>query len=113
MTPLAVDPPFTVRALADRWECSQGVIRKIIDRGDLNAFRIGVLIRITAAEVERYEQCQITRSSDSAADMPSYTTSAPSATDASLNRVIGRAPRRRRAPSGKRPTNPPSLSVVS
>jgi excisionase family DNA binding protein len=46
---------YTVASLASRWECSEGVVRKLIARGDLSCFRIGTLIRISAAEVERFE----------------------------------------------------------
>ena len=50
-----VRPAYTVATLAQRWECSTGVVRKLIQRGDLSCFRIGTLIRISAAEVERFE----------------------------------------------------------
>src|SRR3546814_12958949 len=33
------------------------MIRKLINEGELQSFRIGVLIRTSAAEVERYEKC--------------------------------------------------------
>jgi excisionase family DNA binding protein len=59
---------FTVASLARQWECSEGVIRKLIGKGQLRAFRIGVLIRIPADEVERFE-CQNIPSNDSAVDM--------------------------------------------
>lgn len=49
--------PFTVPNLAARWECSEGLIRKMIERGQLRSFRLGVLIRVPAEEVERIE-CQ-------------------------------------------------------
>lgn len=61
---------FTVASLARQWECSESVIRKLIGKGQLRAFRIGVLIRIPADEVERFE-CQNIPSNDSAADLPS------------------------------------------
>lgn len=50
--------PFSVPQLAERWGCSQGLIRKLIRAGDLPCFRPGNLIRISAAEVERYETRQ-------------------------------------------------------
>lgn len=62
--------PFTVARLAERWECSEGAIRRRIVAGELRTFRIGALIRIPASEVERIE-CQNTQSSASMEDMPS------------------------------------------
>jgi excisionase family DNA binding protein len=62
--------PFTVPSLAERWGCSTGLVRKMIDRGQLRSFRIGALIRIPADEVERVE-CLTTPSSDSEVHMPS------------------------------------------
>lgn len=112
-----VPPPFTVRSLAERWHCSEGVVRKAIDDGRLNPFRIGVLIRIPVAEVERFEQCQKsqnTASNDSEEDTRSsiMTKQAPAAV-AGSTRVIGRAPRRKRETSGTTQSKAPSLSVVS
>lgn len=49
------DPPFSVRTLAERWGCSEAMIRKMIKAGDLQCFTIGTLIRIPVAEVERIE----------------------------------------------------------
>ncbi|WP_084391161.1 helix-turn-helix domain-containing protein [Novosphingobium capsulatum] len=47
--------PLSVAQLAEHWECSQGLVRKLIREGRLLSFRPGQLIRISAAEVERYE----------------------------------------------------------
>lgn len=47
--------PFTVASLAKRWACSEGAVRNLIRAGRLPHFRIGTLIRIPAADVERYE----------------------------------------------------------
>ncbi len=49
------DMPFSVRSLAERWSCSEGMIRKMIKDGTLQCFTIGTLIRIPVAEVERIE----------------------------------------------------------
>lgn len=49
--------PYSPELLADRWGCSSEKIRRMFHDGDLNGFRLGKLIRIPAAEVERYE-CQ-------------------------------------------------------
>lgn len=54
-SPLASPPPFTVDTLAARWCCSPGAVRNRIRAGEIRTFRIGVLIRIPAAEVERIE----------------------------------------------------------
>src|SRR3546814_3889152 len=45
--------PYSVPQLAERWGCSDSMIRKLINEGELQSFRIGVLIRISAAEVEK------------------------------------------------------------
>lgn len=47
--------PYSVAQLADRWGCSGNVVRKLINQGELQSFRIGVLIRIPAAEAQPYE----------------------------------------------------------
>jgi excisionase family DNA binding protein len=60
---------FTVASLAAEWECSEGVIRKLIADGKLGHFRIGALIRIPSEEVSRFE-CQNIASNDSGADSP-------------------------------------------
>ncbi len=59
--------PYSVPQLAERWGCSEGLIRKLINTGELQCFRPGALIRISAAEVERYE-CQSSTAS-SASDL--------------------------------------------
>ncbi len=63
---------YTVSTLAREWECSEGVIRKLVHTGELGCFRLGVLIRIPAEEVRRFE-CQSLPSSDLEGDMPSFT----------------------------------------
>jgi excisionase family DNA binding protein len=60
---------YTVASLAAEWECSEGLVRKLIDSGELGCFRLGTLIRIPAEEVVRFE-CQNIRSSGSEGDMP-------------------------------------------
>ena len=47
---------FTVATLAKAWDCSEGIIRRMIAEGRLNVFRIGNLIRIRPDEVERFER---------------------------------------------------------
>jgi len=54
--------PYSPETLAERWDCSAEKIRRMYHDGELAGFRLGKLIRIPAAEVERYE-CQISSSS--------------------------------------------------
>ena len=92
--------PFTVPGLAARWECSEGLIRKMIERGQLRSFRIGVLIRVPADEVERIE-CQNTQSNASEDHMPSSgKTPGSEGEDGSMPR-IGRARKPRPGEFGK------------
>lgn len=78
--------PYSIAQLADRWGCSDSMIRKLIGQGELNSFRIGTLIRITAAEVERFEK------TPAPATLP-----VPSRTRVVINgpKNIGRKPRKR------------------
>lgn len=50
-------PPFTPDTLAARWCCSSETIRQMINRGQLQAFRLKRLYRIPHHVVEAYE-CQ-------------------------------------------------------
>ncbi|WP_442800404.1 helix-turn-helix domain-containing protein [Sphingomonas sp. STIS6.2] len=52
-----LDPriPFTVASLAERWGRSEGAVRNLFRASRLPHFRIGTLIRIPAAEVEKFE----------------------------------------------------------
>ena len=98
----AVAMPLSVPQLAHRWGCSEGLIRKMIRDGGLQCFRPGALIRISAAEVERFEcqQHQNTPSSGLEEPMPSSGARMASADDASSPRKIGRAPKRKPEQSG-------------
>lgn len=49
--------PYSPETLGERWGCSAEKIRLMYHGGELAGFRLGKLIRIAAAEVERYE-CQ-------------------------------------------------------
>jgi len=98
------EKPFTVPTLADRWECSEGLIRKMIERGELRSFRIGALIRVPADEVERIECQSLTPSSDSAADMQSCGTKAESDADDASTPKIGRARKPKPAAYGQQAT---------
>src|SRR3546814_20152780 len=71
----------------------------MIDRGELRSFRLGVLIRIPADEVERIE-CQNTQSSDSEDRSPSCGTRMESDDEAVSMPKIGRARRQRPGEGG-------------
>lgn len=62
--------PFSPETLADRWGCSAEKVRLMYRNGELPGFRLGKLIRIPAAEVERFE-CQNTPSQDIGENSPS------------------------------------------
>lgn len=51
--------PYSPETLAKRWQCSGAHVRAMIRRGELQAFRLGKLLRIPAAEVERWESGEI------------------------------------------------------
>ncbi|WP_323132806.1 helix-turn-helix domain-containing protein [Sphingobium lactosutens] len=113
MTALPEDdrPPYSVQRLAERWECSPSMIRKLIDQGKLEVFYLGNLIRISAAEVEQYECRKVTHtpSRNSEEDSPSSggkqkTEDSPKGVVVNSPRRIGRAPRRRPETSGREPT---------
>ncbi|GLI99175.1 hypothetical protein Sbs19_29930 [Sphingobium sp. BS19] len=92
--------PYTVPNLAARWGCSEGLIRKMIDRKQLRAFRLGILIRIPAEEVEKIE-CQNTPSSDSEGDTHLSGTSTASVGESNSAPRIARARRRKRVVNGR------------
>lgn len=62
--------PYSPETLADRWGCSVDTVRTMCREGRLSSFRLGRLIRIPAAEVDRYE-CQSTDSSSIEGDSAS------------------------------------------
>lgn len=47
--------PFTPETLAERWQCSTGVIYRMLSSGQLPGFKIGKLWRIRAEDVEEFE----------------------------------------------------------
>lgn len=77
---------YSVRRLADRWECDTQAIYRMIRRGEITGLRLGPkMLRITDDEVARYEaRCRT--NGDSAVTV---TTSPPSPAeeriDAELN----------------------------
>lgn len=80
--------PYSIAQLAERWGCSDSMIRKLINQGQLGCFRIGALIRIPASEVVRFEEA--TTYAEAPAPEPE-TAPAP----ATAPRMIERARRRR------------------
>ena len=51
--------PYSVRTLADRWECSEAHVRTLIKSGKLQSFALGgKLIRVSAEEVDKWEKPQ-------------------------------------------------------
>lgn len=52
---------FTPAEVAQRWKCSANLVRKMIDNGELPAFRAGgKLLRIRESDLEEYERRQST-----------------------------------------------------
>ena len=106
-----IPAPYSVPQLAQRWGCSEGLVRKLIRDGQLQCFRPGSLIRIAAAEVERFECQQMTMpipSNDSEEATPSSggsmkTEENVSADASNCRRQIGRARRRKLEKSGPSP----------
>ncbi len=94
--------PWTVPNLALRWACSEGLIRKMIEKGELRSFRLGVLIRIPADEVARIE-CQNPTLSSVSEEGSHLSTETPRerAGDERSMPLIGRARNPRPALSGK------------
>ena len=91
-------PTFTVAALAQRWECSETAVRRMIKREELQSFRIGALIRIPLAAVEAHECQNLIPSSDEATTMSSniqMPQSRPAIGREGSPRLTGKAPRPR------------------
>lgn len=86
--------PFSPETLAERWNCSAGLIYKLVRDGSLQSFRPGTLIRISAAEVERFE-CQTTASNDCGEGSPLSIATEESGSDDNSPPRIGRARRQK------------------
>jgi excisionase family DNA binding protein len=53
----SVEPTFwTVEALSTRWQVSQRTVRRLIERGQLRAVRIGGQLRVAADVLQRFEE---------------------------------------------------------
>ena len=71
--------PYTPVTLAKRWSCTAAHVRNLVRRGEIEGFTLGgKLLRISAAEVERYE-C---RTIDSGATEESSASSGTTSKDA-------------------------------
>lgn len=51
-----METAYSYQTLAKRWACSVDTLQRMIRRGELRAFRIGGMIRISADEVKRIEE---------------------------------------------------------
>lgn len=50
------DRDYTIKALAEKWDCSIPTIYARLNEGKLNAFKVGKNTRITGESVELFEQ---------------------------------------------------------
>lgn len=93
--------PYSPETLANRWGCSAEKIRRMVHSRQLASFRLGKLIRIPAAEVERFECQQTTPSEDTEENSQSSTpTTADDVFEGRLARQIGGSPRLELVSSG-------------
>ncbi len=94
---------YTPQQVAERWKCSASFVRRLIDNGELSAFRVGgKLLRVTDAALTDYERCQSTSSNVSVEDGPS-----PSTKEGSASAVVSlehamRRERRQSSPGSSR-----------
>ena len=49
-------PFHTVAQVAERWQCSEKTVRRLVERGELIAHRFGSQIRISEADLTAYER---------------------------------------------------------
>ena len=47
---------WTIKQLADRWQCSEKQVQRLIAKGDLVAHRFGRLVRISHGDAITYER---------------------------------------------------------
>jgi excisionase family DNA binding protein len=80
--------PFSPETLADRWACSAEKVRRMYHGGELVGFRLGKLIRIPAAEVERFE-CRTASESTGENTASSSPTRSEAAFESRLARMTG------------------------
>lgn len=99
--------PYSIAQLADRWGCSDSVVRKLISQGELQCFRIGILIRVPAAEVARYEASAAHCNEPVTATPHLETDASPppparKTVDAAFSKRVMESGKRRRAPISRR-----------
>lgn len=46
---------FNLSDVAERWDCSEAHVRKVVETGELRAFRIGKLWRIRGDAIDEFE----------------------------------------------------------
>ena len=91
---MTAEKPFSPETLADRWGCSAEKVRIMCRDGEIASFRLGKLIRIPAAEVERYECQEITNSLAIEENSPSTLETLPvNRAEFRLARQIGDGPK--------------------
>ncbi len=49
-------PFHTVAQVAERWQCSEKTVRRLIERGELVAHRLSSQIRISDTDLSAYER---------------------------------------------------------
>ena len=47
---------WTIKQLADRWQCSEKKVQRMIAKGDLIAHRFGRLVRVSQGDAITYER---------------------------------------------------------
>lgn len=93
--------PYSPQTLAERWGCSAQKVRLMYRAGELGGFELGKLIRIPAAEVERFE-CQSTHSQSTERSTPLPTgTGQATGVELRLARETNNAPRQSDATFGR------------
>ena len=55
---MATETAYTIETLAARWVCSKDVIYDLLRTKQLNGFKLGSAWRISAKEVNRFENNQ-------------------------------------------------------
>jgi excisionase family DNA binding protein len=82
--------PLRIAALAERWDCSQGKVRTMINAGELPVLRLGTMLRIPLAAVIAIEaQCEQPIITGSAASpMPRRKSGTPAAVALRVARIL-------------------------
>ena len=65
------EPAFLrARTVAERWNCSPGKVRRMIDAGELPVLRLGTMIRLPLASIVEYEQRCLSQPAPASAASP-------------------------------------------